>query len=78
MVHPTISSVMQAPIPEVLEQGTNEEDVFLREPSSGNPSDHQDSWQIAYKMLKSQDERMVKDYDDDINALLVFVRQLYA
>jgi hypothetical protein len=29
-------------------------------------------------MLKSQDERMIKDYDGDINALLVFVRQLYA
>jgi hypothetical protein len=38
--------------------------------------DDEHAWRLAYEELKSRDERMVKDYREEIDTLLVFVRTL--
>jgi hypothetical protein len=41
------------------------------------PEPTEDPWQVAFVEFKTRDEKMVKDYQEEIDTLLVFVRHLH-
>jgi hypothetical protein len=41
------------------------------------PEPAEDPWQVAFVEFKTRDEKMVKDYQEEIDTLLVFVRHLH-
>jgi hypothetical protein len=38
------------------------------------PEPAEDPWRVAFVEFKTRDEKMVKDYQEEIDTLLVFVR----
>jgi hypothetical protein len=39
------------------------------------PESAEDPWRVAFDEFKKRDEKMVKDYQEEIDTLLVFVRR---
>jgi hypothetical protein len=44
-------------------------------PSTPDHADSEDPWRLAFDEFKKRDEKMVKDYQEEIDTLLVFVRR---
>jgi hypothetical protein len=46
------------------------------EPVEGDPEPANDPWRALFVEFKDRDEKMMKDYQEEIDTLLVFVRRL--
>jgi hypothetical protein len=60
VLRPSVSQTMSEPPPESKSVGMAEPD--------------KDPWRAAFVEFKTRDEKMVKDYQEEIDTLLVFVR----
>jgi hypothetical protein len=58
--HPSVSQTMSEPVPDSKPE-------TMPEPA-------EDPWRVAFVEFKTRDEKMVKDYQEEIDTLLVFVR----
>jgi hypothetical protein len=52
-------------------------DPVLKPTSGTTPEPTEDPWHIAFEEFKTRDEKMVKDYQEEIDTLLVFVRHTH-
>jgi hypothetical protein len=52
-------------------------DPVLKPTSGTMPEPTADPWHITFEEFKTRDEKMVKDYQEEIDTLLVFVRQTH-